>query len=144
MRFKIAGPDKRPSRHPFEVWLLGGLGLAGLSQLLNGPNQASVTAHVLTPHAQLLLSICLMVGSFVALIGAYWRNALASRFIEIAGLVGLGIALGTYSWVLLSLVPNWSSVPGVMFVVGMFIACLHRGYQAAAWLVAVYKRGRGE
>lgn len=116
-----------------------GVGASAFSQLMAGPTPLSVNAN-LTEEIQMLLSTCLLVGSFVCLIGILWKEPLAARMLEIAGLVGLAVPLGLYCWYYITTITTWTSSTGVGITMGLFGACLVRIYQAAAWVASIYRK----
>lgn len=132
------GP-KRPSRHPFEVGVVLGVGGSAFSQLMAGPTPLSVNAK-LSDEIQVLLSTCLLVGALVCLIGITWKEPLSARVLEVAGLVGLAAPMGLYCYYYVTTITTWTSSTGIGITLGLFGACLVRIVQATAWIVSIYRK----
>lgn len=132
------GP-KRPSRHPFEIGVVLGVGASAFSQLMAGPTPLSVNANM-TGQIQTLLSTCLFVGSLVCLIGIVWKEPLSARVLEVAGLVGLAGPMGLYCYYYVTTISTWTSSTGIGITMGLFGACLVRIVQATAWIVSIYRK----
>lgn len=131
--------SSRPSRHPFEIWVLLALLMVSLSQLCTGPAPQSINTTI-AAGTQTLLAAVMFTGSALALAGCCWREPFMSRWLEIAGLLGLSGALLSFFLAGLLNNPTWTSVQGVMLAGGLAVGCLHRACYAVTWIVRIYRK----
>lgn len=103
--------ERRVSRNPLAVYLLGFAALAGAIQLLINRDPKSVQ-ETLSPWMQTAWSLSLIVGPIVTLIGIYWRKPYLGMQLETLGLLGTATAALTYSVALAS----YSGTAGVFSI----------------------------
>lgn len=106
---------------------MAGLAASGTAQLSEGISQASVGA-LLPTWVQLTLTVGMLGGAVVSLIGIGWRDTPMGYYLEIAGLVSIGFSFAAFAATIVANVPQWYSTPSAGFTFGL---------TAGVWLRAV-------
>lgn len=118
-------PDHQrlPSRHPYQVWSLGWLALAGAASII-APQPSSITA-LLPTWQRLTWSALLLVACLIGLIAAWWRDPATGLLAERAGHAGLaGAALAYAGAIALEAGPRGTVV--ALLLCGLTVAAVAR------------------
>lgn len=120
---------RRWNRNPFQLWMLFLLNQVSFNQIFFADVSGAVSD--LDRRAQLLLSICNLVGGSFVMIGLNLREKTMAQWIELCGYIALTGSMGMYVWLVLKL----STPPNTSFGLGLseafVLASLHRAYLIA-------------
>lgn len=116
-------PSSRPSRHPYQVWSLGMLALAGAVTIL-APQPGAVST-LLPDWQRALWAGLLVISAVIALIGAYWQRPATGWLLERAGHAGLAGGALAYAVALVA-VNGATGIPVGLILLGLHRAAVRR------------------
>ncbi len=126
--------ERRLSRHPIEMSLMAGMAASGFAQLTDGISVGSVGA-LLPPWVQVALTIGMLGGAVVSLIGICWPDIPMGYYLEITGLVSIGFSFAAFAVTIVANVPQWYSTSSAGFTFGLTAGVWLRAVQIARHLL---------
>ena len=130
---------------PDSAFLVGGLAVMSLLQLSKWPLSDGLAVW-LTPQAQIGLFACFLVGSIICLAGLVItrREALTGGWIQAAGLLGIEIGFGIYTYLLGTHVDGWYVTPTAWLLFGLMAMFASRCVRVVLFTVSVFRQARRE
>lgn len=113
---------------------MAGLAASGAAQLTDGVSQASVSAQ-LPEWVQVALTVGMLGGAIVSLIGIAWHDIPLGYYLEMAGLVSIGFSFAAFAATIVANVPQWYSTASAGFTFGLTLGVWLRAIQIARHLL---------
>lgn len=104
-----------PSRHPFQIWVMVALILAGLGNLLGAGSSNSV-ATLLPDLFVKVWSGTMLGGGILCLAGAWWPDRITGLLLERISLTAVALVLFVYAIAVFYVAGNQALVAGIMTV----------------------------
>jgi uncharacterized membrane protein len=119
--------------------------MMALLQLSQWPLSDGLLAY-LPPTAQIGLFACFLVGAIVCLAGLAItrREALTGGWIQAAGLAGIEIGFGVYTYLLATNIPAWYLTPTAWLLFGLMAMFASRCIRVVLFTVSVFRQARRE
>lgn len=124
-----------PSRHPFQLWVLGALVLAGIGALL-GPDPQSVQS-LLPDVVRAMWALSLLFGGTIGLLGAYWKDAATGLLLERSALLFIAGAATAYGLAVLYAAADTRAGVSVALVCATALGLTLRYAVARPWWVRI-------
>jgi len=113
-----------PSRHPFQLWVLGALLLSGLANFLTPGSE--VLQEGLNPVAHKSWALIVTVSAVLALISAWWPDRITGLLLERTGLSAMGLVCPLYAAIVVLQSGFGVGVPGITLTAFLGFACIIR------------------
>ncbi len=130
---------------PDSAFLVAGLAVMSLIQLAHWPMNEGLTIW-LTPGAQMGLFACFLVGSLICITGLIvsHREALTGGWIQAAGLLGIEMGFGVYTYLLATHVDGWWTTPTGWLLFGLMAMFASRCVRVVLFTVGVFRQAQLE
>lgn len=127
----------RWNRNPFQMWMLVFLMQISTNQILVANSAMGAIAEQ-PRQAQVMLSICNLVGGVIVFVGLHLRERVLGKWVELSGYLALTGSMGIYVWLVLAVSPLPNTSFGLGLSEAFVVASLHR------WVLIVAEKVRAE